>query len=130
MVAVFDIGNTNIHAGLYDSCTLSRTFVFPVRARLPATKVKRIVTMGGVEGVAIASVVPRRTRQLRSICEQNEIDPVIVSWKSARGLKYRYHDPATLGSAEKLIPDIRSLSYSLHRYLPLLFCVRLNQPAL
>ena len=67
MVAVFDIGNTNIHAGLYNKCTLSRTHVFPVRAKLPAAKIRRIVTMGEVEGVAIASVVPPLTRQLKSI---------------------------------------------------------------
>jgi len=67
MVAVFDVGNTNIHIGLYDNWRLSRTFVFPVRARLPVTKIKRIVTTREVKGVAIASVVPRLTKQIENI---------------------------------------------------------------
>lgn len=109
MVAVFDIGNTNIHVGIYDNRRLSRTFVFPVRTRLPVTKIKKIVTMREVKGAAIASVVPRLTRQIENICKQRMVDLVIVTWKSTCGLKYRYHNPATLG-ADRIAAVVGALS--------------------
>lgn len=109
MVAVFDIGNTNVHVGLYEDHTSSRKFVFPSKPKLPITKIRRIISNSRLEGVAIASVVPHLTKQFGSICKQYKILPTIVSATSECGLKFRYRDPTTLG-ADRIATVVGALS--------------------
>jgi type III pantothenate kinase len=98
MVAVFDIGNTNIHIGLYTNHILSTKLIFPTRKKLPLKKIQTIFKDHRPEGVGVASVVPQLTRQLVSICKRRRVKPMIVSYKLKCGLKYRYRKPATLGA--------------------------------
>jgi type III pantothenate kinase len=109
MVAVFDIGNTNVHVGLYENQNLSRKLVFPSKPKLPVNKIKRIINSSKLEGVAIASVVPHLTTQFGSICKQYKIIPTIISATSECGLKFRYRDPATLG-ADRIATVVGALS--------------------
>lgn len=98
MVVVFDIGNTNIHIGLYRGRTLIRKFIFPVRKKLQAAKIRRIFNDGRLTGAAIASVVPRLTKQVVNLCKMYGLPAVIVSSKIDCGIKYSYRDPSTLGA--------------------------------
>ena len=109
MVAVFDIGNTNVHVGLYENHTLSRKLVLPSKPKLPITRIRKIINNSKLEGVAIASVVPHLTRQCGNICRQYEILPTIVSATAACGLRFRYRDPATLG-ADRIATVVGALS--------------------
>ncbi len=109
MVAVFDIGNTNVHVGLYEENTLSQLLVFPSKTKLPFTKIKRILNNSRLEGVAIASAVPQLTTQLTGICKQYRIAPVIISSKAQSGLRFRYREPATLG-ADRIAAIVGALS--------------------
>ncbi len=98
MVVVFDIGNTNIHVGVYRGKTLSRHLVFPTDSRPPNTKIKRILTDKKLKGAAVASVVPSVTKQIVSLCEKYGVSVVIVSSKIDCGITYAYRDPSTLGA--------------------------------
>jgi len=98
MVAVFDIGNTNIHIGVYTDHLFSTKLIFPTRKKLPSREIHEILTNQRLDGVGVASVVPQLTRQLVSICKRHRVKPVIVSYKLKCGLKYRYRKPATLGA--------------------------------
>jgi len=109
MVAVFDVGNTNIHMGLYEGRVLSHKLSFPTKKRLPLSSIKRIMKDSQLAGVAVASVVPDLTVQLIKICREQKIKPVIVSSKLKCGLKYGYHNPATLG-ADRIAAVVGALS--------------------
>jgi type III pantothenate kinase len=98
MVAVFDIGNTNIHAGLYRGRALNRKFIFPTRKNLQIAKVRRIFKDERLMGVAIASVVPSITKQVVGLCKTYGLPVVVVSSKIDCGITYAYRDPSTLGA--------------------------------
>jgi type III pantothenate kinase len=98
MVAVFDIGNTNIHAGVYKGHILKRKWVFPAKKKLPLTQIRGILSYKRLEGIAVASVVPRLTKQIRSLGKQYGIATKVVSSRMDCGLSFKYDDPATLGA--------------------------------
>jgi type III pantothenate kinase len=98
MVAVFDIGNTNIHIGLYIERELVRKLIYPTHKRSILTKIGNSISRETVNGVAIASVVPAVTKKLVALCKKQKIKPLVVSPKLECGLKYSYRDPSTLGS--------------------------------
>ncbi|MDH4211439.1 MAG: type III pantothenate kinase [candidate division WOR-3 bacterium] len=98
MVVVFDIGNTNIHVGVYRGKTLGRHLVFPTKSRLPNAKIKRILTDKKLRGAAIASVVPSVTKQIVNLCTKYGVSVVVVSSKIDCGITYAYRDPSTLGA--------------------------------
>lgn len=99
MVAVIDIGNHNVHLGLYQGQRLRSHVVFPGSDRRCAGKVARILTAESVSGCAIASVVPRMTRSIRTrIRAMTGVQPMLVNHRTARGLRYVYDRPATLGA--------------------------------
>jgi len=98
MVAVFDIGNTNIHAGVYKGHILKRKWLFPTKKNLPVTKIRGILSDKRLEGMAVASVVPRLTKQIKSLGKRNRVVTKVVSSKMDSGLSFKYDDPATLGS--------------------------------
>jgi type III pantothenate kinase len=98
MVVVFDIGNTNIHVGIYRGKTLVRRLVFPTGSRLPAAKIRRMLTDKKLRGVAVASVVPSVTKQITRLCAKYGVSAMVVSSKIDCGLTYAYRDPSTLGA--------------------------------
>ncbi len=97
MVAVFDIGNTNVHVGLYEDRKLLRKHVSRTERELPVAQIIEMITDYELEGAAIASVVPRLTRQLAGIFRKHKLQSVVISSKIDSGLQYSYHDPTTLG---------------------------------
>jgi type III pantothenate kinase len=98
MVTVVDIGNTNIHVGLYLERKLVWNLVYSTCSKSFSTKMESVLSRNRLEGVAIASVVPSATRKLVAVCRRYRIKPLVVSSKLKCGLRYRYHDPATLGA--------------------------------
>jgi type III pantothenate kinase len=98
VVAVFDIGNTNLRVALFARRKLLRKQVFASRKRLPLAKIKKIISNDDVDGVVIASVVPTLTKHIVRLCQKHRIEPVLVSTRSKSGLQYRYHTPSTLGA--------------------------------
>ena len=98
MVAVFDIGNTNVHVGLYLDRKLVRKLVYPTYREFLFAKIESIFSHDKFEGVAVASVVPHVAKKLVALCKKYKIRPLFISSKLKCGLKYRYHDPATLGA--------------------------------
>lgn len=98
MVAVFDIGNTNIHAGLYRGRRLTGRMCVPTGDALPVTKIARILSRKTPDGAAIVSVVPRLTRELVKLCRRQGVRTVVISSKIDCGIKHVYDDPSTLGA--------------------------------
>ncbi len=98
MVIVFDIGNTNIHVGSYVGQALRKRWHFPTTRKLPVAKVRRFISGGRIEGIAIASVVPGLTRQVQRLGRQHRISLTVVSSKVDCGLTFAYADPTTLGA--------------------------------
>ena len=98
MVIVFDIGNTNIHIGLYRGRTLTRKFILPVNKNVQAAKIRRIFKDRRLAGAVIASVVPRLTKQVIDLCKKYGLPVVVVSSKIDCGITYAYRDPLTLGA--------------------------------
>jgi type III pantothenate kinase len=109
MVAVFDIGNSNIHIGLCEDRTLVRKMVFPTRDRIPEVKIDNILARHELEGVSIVSVVPRLTNQVVRLCRRHRIKPVRISSRLKCGIKYSYHNPARLG-ADRIASAVGALS--------------------
>ncbi len=98
MVAVFDIGNTNIHAGVYEGHALKRKWVFPTRKKIPIAQIRGILRDKRLEGIAVASVVPPLTKQIKDLGKQYGVATKVVSSKMDCGLSFKYDDPATLGA--------------------------------
>lgn len=111
MVAVFDVGNTNIHAGLYQGRRLTRRICAPTGDALPATMIGRMLNRKTVEGAAVVSVVPRLTRALVSLCRRQGVRTVVISSRIDCGIKYVYDDPSTLGADR-----IAAIAGALARY--------------
>jgi type III pantothenate kinase len=109
MVAVFDVGNTNVHIGLYEDHKLLRSLVYRTATKLSQTRAEKIIASDDLKGVVIASVVPHLSKELTIMCRRHKIQPLIVSVKSKCGLKYRYYDPATLG-ADRVAAVVGALS--------------------
>jgi len=98
MVIVFDIGNTNIHIGLYRNRTLGRKYIFPTQKNLQKKEIRRILSDRKSTGAAIASVVPRITKQVIDLCKEYGLPVVVVSSKVDCGITFTYRDPSTLGA--------------------------------
>ncbi len=99
MVAVLDIGNTNIHFGLYRGETLVRNFICPISERAIERKILKIVNVKRIDGAAIASVVPNLTPQyIRFFKRWFSISPVLVSSDIHCNLTFGYYKPQTLGA--------------------------------
>ena len=98
MVAVFDIGNTNVRVALFAQRKLLHKQAFASRRRLPIKKIKKMINEGDLDGVVIASVVPTLTKKIVGLCHRYRIRPVLVSSRSKSGLRYRYRTPSTLGA--------------------------------
>ncbi len=99
MVVVIDIGNTNIHAGLYAGERLQRKIVYPTARVTKEKALRKIVQSGLPDAVAVSSVVPRVTRQIiRFFKEQFGLKPFVVSSRVATPLRFDYYKPETVGA--------------------------------
>jgi type III pantothenate kinase len=99
MVAVFDIGNTNIRIGFYDVQKLVKEMRYPTATKSVENKFVRLLRRDRLEGIAIASVVPHITRRLIRLLKKDfAISPFIVSSQVDCHLTYEYYDPETLGA--------------------------------
>ncbi len=99
MVVVLDIGNTNIHVGLFKEEILVKNTMYPLSGKSIADKILNIVKGQRISGVAIASVVPRLTTQLTKFFKRRlAISPLVVSSKHNCHLTFDYYKPKTLGA--------------------------------
>lgn len=99
MVAVIDIGNTNLHAGVYASDRLVAKKVFPVTDRKLESNITRFLSRRKIEGAAIASVMPQLTRQVaRSVKHRCAVQALVVTHRLKLPVRLRYDRPETLGA--------------------------------
>ena len=99
MVAVFDIGNTNIHMGLYEGEELIKEVTCPSTAKLIENKFVKILAHKKLEGIAIASVIPHLTsRFVQCLKKRLSISSLIISSKLNCHLTFNYYNPETLGA--------------------------------
>lgn len=99
MVAAFDIGNSNIHLGLYRNGYLIKWSAMPVETAHIEHNLTRLLVRRSITSAAIVSVVPGITpKVVHFLKHRYKILPMIISAKSCRYLKYAYRRPATLGA--------------------------------
>jgi type III pantothenate kinase len=99
MVAVVDVGNTNIHVGLYKHKSLIRHLTHPLSETALESKILSIVSNKNIEGAAIASVVPRLTpRFVQFFKKKLSISPLLISPDIECHLTFGYHRPHQLGA--------------------------------
>lgn len=99
MVAAFDIGNSNIHLGVYRGGRLVKRTVSPIHGKHIECDLMKMLDRKKITGAAIASVKPRLTpKVVRFLKDQYKIEPVIVSSKVDCHLKFDYRKPTTLGA--------------------------------
>ncbi|HEC78350.1 MAG TPA: type III pantothenate kinase [candidate division WOR-3 bacterium] len=99
MVAAVDIGNSNIHCGLFRGRRLRKKIVYPLIHKNVVNKVIRELRREEIKGAAISSVVPSFTYRFAKLLQHNfGVLPIIVSAKTASFLKFDYYRPETLGA--------------------------------
>jgi type III pantothenate kinase len=99
VVAVIDVGNTNIHFGLYKNERLIKRRIYATSKGVVEKRILRILKGKKIDGAAIASVVPCvNTRISRFFKRYLKISPLIISSKTKCNLKFGYHNPRTLGA--------------------------------
>lgn len=99
MVAVIDIGNTNIHIGVYASGRLVVRRVFPVTERKLESTITHFLSRKKIDGAAIASVIPRLTRRVARVVKQRcDAKVLVVTHRLKLPVRIRYDRPETLGA--------------------------------
>ncbi|RKX70349.1 pantothenate kinase [candidate division WOR-3 bacterium] len=98
MVLSIDIGNSYIGMGLFkdDQITDRRTITTP--KRMTGFEAKEIIAGYEMEGIGLASVVPKLTRPFIEAGNELGIKVVEVSYRSKTNLRFEYHDPSTIGA--------------------------------
>jgi type III pantothenate kinase len=99
MVAAFDIGNSNIHLGLYRDKRLIKWSLCPTHNYHIDSTISKMLIGKHITGAAIASVVPKATaRAVSFLKRQYKVVPIIISAKLNCHLKFSYRRPTTLGA--------------------------------
>jgi len=99
MVVVLDIGNTNIHLGLYNGEKLVKKVICPLTEKSFEDRILKVLKGKRVDGVAIASVVLRFTTEYSKFFKRRlNISPLIISPNMDCHLKFGYRKPETLGT--------------------------------
>jgi len=99
MVAAVDIGNSNIHCGLFQGRRLRKKIVYPLIHKNVVNRVIRELRREEIKGAAISSVVPSFTYRFAKLLQHNfGVLPIIVSAKTASFLQFDYYRPETLGA--------------------------------
>ncbi|MBN2620299.1 type III pantothenate kinase [candidate division WOR-3 bacterium] len=99
MVGVIDIGNHNVHLGLYQGKRLCSSCIYPGSDPRCAERIADKLRAKSVTGCAVASVVPHMARSIKArIRAMTGLNPVMVTHRTASGLRFTYQKPATLGA--------------------------------
>ena len=99
MVAAIDIGNTNIHAGLFREGQLVKTLRLVVHPTPDLPGLRQWLGRQKLEGAGIASVIPGLTRLIARIFREDfRVQPLIISAAADCGLKFGYKNPRQLGA--------------------------------
>jgi type III pantothenate kinase len=99
MVVVLDIGNTNIHAGLYDGGKIVRKIITPVSCGIPSDNLQKLLLNERISGAAIASVVPQLTAEAIAFMEtEYAVSPLVVNAQLRYPIRICYDTPDTLGA--------------------------------
>jgi len=101
MILLFDIGNTNTHVGLADGRRVMKQANIPTAGWFNGAAVKRLrkfVSRARIDGVALCSVVPQATPQVRKAVRQLwQLRPFELTAKTLRGAGIDYPRPDTIG---------------------------------
>ena len=99
MVAAIDIGNTNIHIGVYGADRLVAKKIIPVKSKKLDSDIKKFLSLRRIDGAAVASVNPRLTRRVARIVKKCcGVQTLVVTHKLKLPVKLCYHPPETLGA--------------------------------
>ena len=108
MLLTLDVGNSQIHGGVFDGDTLRLQFrktTQPVGSSdelgvfLRSVLRENAIDPGAVERVAICSVVPPVAYPLRAAClKYFNCEPFVLQAGVKTGLKIRYRNPAEVGA--------------------------------
>ncbi len=108
MVMCLDVGNTQIHGGVYDGNKLKVQFRKTSRQQLSSDEfglfVKSVLRENGVDPgyikeISICCVVPDMLHSIRSGCiKYFEIDPFVLKAGVKTGLDIKYKNPSEVGA--------------------------------
>lgn len=115
MLLTIDIGNTNITLGLYDGKELGpRWRLATAFDHMPDEYGLQLLgliehaghTVGSVEGICLASVVPPITSRIIEACRRylNQ-EPLVVDAGVKTGVRVRYEDPRAVG-ADRIVDAV------------------------
>lgn len=96
-ILAIDIGNTNIHLGVFQRNHLTRLFNLPNK---DANKIiKHLSNLKNIDGTIIASVVPQLTQQIQKIIKKKlKTSLLLLNHKTKTDLILRYKNPEKLGA--------------------------------
>ncbi len=97
MILTVNIGNTNIHIGLYKNKKLVSHWQFKTQKNITyenySVLLRKIIPSQNLEGVIICSVVASLTKQFQKLFKKNfKLNPVIVEDNLDLGLKLDYEN--------------------------------------
>ncbi len=108
MLLTIDIGNTNLTIGLYEGQTLAWHWRLATdHARMPDEYGLQLLGLltharhspAGLQGIALASVVPNLTARVTQACrEYLKTEPLVVDAGVKTGIRIRYEDPRAVGA--------------------------------
>lgn len=91
MILTLDVGNTNIHMGVYQNERLVIAELMKTKDYYDNNRLRRLFRRYDIEGVGIASVVPALNRNLRECLEKNyNIKPFFISSRLKLPVKIAY----------------------------------------
>ena len=100
MILLFDIGNTNTHAGLADDRRVVKQTILTTAGWFNGTAaklVRKFVGRARLDGVALCSVVPHSTPFVRKFIAQLGVPMLELTPKTLRGVGIDYPKPDTIG---------------------------------
>lgn len=115
MLLVIDIGNTNIVFGVYDGDELTHYWRISSDTDRASDEYGLILRQllnvndleyGDIDDVIIASVVPKLTHTIPTMCERYlNITPLIVGTGTKTGINIRYDNPKEVG-ADRIVNSV------------------------
>ena len=102
-ILTLDLGNTTLAGGVWEEGALKDNWSYlkaggEFRKKL-AKKFKELEKAGGVDSALFASVVPRETESVLSLCRKwLNVDCHLLSASTPTGLKIFYHPPEQMGA--------------------------------
>lgn len=102
MILVIDIGNTNIHIGVFKVKRVKRELRFSTPSSLTPYESFLMVRELGIKnlkGAVIGSVVPPLTNGFKDMLRSYySIEPILVTPQKIKSLKFKYKDTSTIGA--------------------------------